>query len=142
MVVVNDDQRRIWYFNAGWPGSTHDDQVFQNSRIVLDLDDHFQEMEYIIGDGVYGPQTFMVSVYKKPAVGSHLHPDNDVFNKKLVKPHVPSKHTLGILKGRFPFLWSIFGCDLPARSHSNYSLVRPALHCTSQFSNWKQERKS
>jgi hypothetical protein len=73
MLVVNDDQRRIRYFNTGWPGSTHDDQVFQNSRIVQDLDDHFLEMEYIIGDSVYGPQNLIVVVYKKP-VGSPLTP--------------------------------------------------------------------
>jgi hypothetical protein len=43
MLVVNDDQRRIQYFYAGWPGSTHDDRVFRNSRIVLDLAEHFKE---------------------------------------------------------------------------------------------------
>jgi hypothetical protein len=49
----------------------------------------------------------MVSVYKKP-VGSPLHPDNKVFNMNLAKPHVSSQHTIGILKGRVPFLWSIW----------------------------------
>jgi hypothetical protein len=53
--VVNDDQRQIRYFNAGWPGSTHDDRVFQNLRILQDLDNHILEMEYIIGDSVYCP---------------------------------------------------------------------------------------
>jgi hypothetical protein len=51
MLVVNDDKRQICYFNAGWPGSTHNDRVFQNSRIVQDLGSHFWEQtEYIIGD--------------------------------------------------------------------------------------------
>jgi hypothetical protein len=62
------------------------------------LDDHFLEMEYIIGDSVYGPQTFMMVVYKKP-MGAPLHPDNEVFNKELATPYVSSKHTFGILKG-------------------------------------------
>jgi hypothetical protein len=74
-LIINDDKRRILYFNAGWPGSTHDDRVFQNSRIV----------EYIIGDSTYGPQNFMISTYKKP-VGAPLHPDNEVFNTKMAKP--------------------------------------------------------
>jgi hypothetical protein len=106
MLVVNNDKRRICYFNAGWPGSTHDDWVFRNSPIVQDLGSHFREMEYIIGDNAYGPHTFMISTYKKP-VGAPLHPDNKVFNKKLAKPRVSSEHTIGILKGRFPFLISI-----------------------------------
>ena len=79
MLVVNDDERRIWYFNAGWPGSTHDDRVFRNSRLVQDLASHFNETEYIIGDSAYGPQNFMVSVFKKP-VGAPKPPDNKVFN--------------------------------------------------------------
>ncbi len=106
MLVVNDDKRRIRYLNAGLPGSTHDDRVFQNSRIVQDLASHFRETEYIIGDSAYGPQNFMISTFKKP-VGAPLHPDNEVFNTKLAKPRVSSEHTIGILKGRFPFLRSI-----------------------------------
>ncbi len=67
MLVVNDDKRRIRYFNAGWPGSTHNDWVFRNSRIVQELTDHFQDKRpNIIGDSAYGPQNFMVSTYKTP----------------------------------------------------------------------------
>ena len=106
MLVINDDQRRIRYFNAGWPGSTHDDRVFRNSSIIQDLDTHFLPNEYIIGDSAYGPQNFMVSTFKKP-VGGPMSPDNEVFNNKLAKPRVSSEHTIGILKGRFPFLCSI-----------------------------------
>jgi hypothetical protein len=106
MLVVNDDERRIRYFNAGWPGSTHDDRVFRNSRLVQDLASHFNETEYIIGDSAYGPQNFMVSVFKKP-VGAPMPPDNEAFNTQLAKPRVSSEHTIGMLKGRFPFLRSI-----------------------------------
>ncbi len=106
MLVVNDDQRRIRYFHAGWPGSTHDDRVFRNCRIVQELQAHFQHMEYIIGDSAYGPQNFMVSTFKKP-VGAPMQPDNEAFNTKLAEPRVTSEHTIGILKGRFPFLRSI-----------------------------------
>jgi hypothetical protein len=106
MLVINDDERRIRYFNAGWPGSTHDDRVFRNSRIVQELDNHFEETQYIIGDSAYSPQNFMVSTFKKP-VGIPMPPDNEIFNTKLSKPRVSSEHTIGILKGRFPFLRSI-----------------------------------
>jgi hypothetical protein len=106
MLVVNDDKRKIRYFNAGWPGSTHDDRVFRNSQLAQDLESHFLDTEYIIGDSAYSPQNCMVSVYKKP-VGAPMHPDNEIFNTKLAKPRVSSEHTIGILKGRFPFLRSI-----------------------------------
>jgi hypothetical protein len=98
MLVVNNNERQIHYFYAGWPGSTHNDWVFQNSRIVQDLGSHFRGTEYIIGDRVRSPQNFMASTYKKP-VGTPLHPDNEVFNKKLAKPCVSSsENTIGILK--------------------------------------------
>jgi hypothetical protein len=106
MLVVNDDKRRIRYFNAGWPGSTHDDRVFRNSRIVQQLAEHFRDTEYIIGDSAYSPTDYMISTYKKP-VGAPMQPDKEVFNTKLSKPRVSSEHTIGILKGRFPFLRSI-----------------------------------
>jgi hypothetical protein len=106
MLVVNDDERRIRYFNAGWPGSTHDDRVFRNSKIVQELETHFLDTEYIIGDSAYGPQNFMVSTYKKP-VGAPIPPENEQFNTKLSRPRVTSEHTIGMLKGRFPFLRSI-----------------------------------
>ena len=106
MLVVNDDKRRIRYFNAGWPGSTHDDRVFRNSRIVQKLAEHFRDTEYIIGDSAYTPMDFMISTYKKP-IGAPLQPDKETFNTLPSKPRVTSEHTIGILKGRFPFLRSI-----------------------------------
>jgi hypothetical protein len=52
----------------GWPRLTHNDWVFQNSKIIQKLDDHFWEMEYIIGDGVFSPQNVMISAFKKTIV--------------------------------------------------------------------------
>jgi hypothetical protein len=49
----------------------------------------------------------MVSTFKKP-VGALMQPDNEAFNTKLAKPRVTSEHTIGILKGRFPFLCSLW----------------------------------
>jgi hypothetical protein len=106
MLVVNDDKRRIRYFNAGWPGSTHN-RVFRNSRIVQKLAEHFRDTEYIIGDSAYTPMDFMISTYKKP-IGAPLQPDKETFNTLLLKPRVTLEHTIGILKGRFPFLRSIW----------------------------------
>ena len=35
-------------------------------------------------------------------------PDNEAFNTQLATPRVLSEHTIGMLKGRFPFLRSIW----------------------------------
>jgi hypothetical protein len=31
VMVVCDDRKRVTYYNAGWPGATHDNQDFRNS---------------------------------------------------------------------------------------------------------------
>ena len=40
-MVVNDDQKMIRYFHAGWPGVVHDDRVMFNSKLCRKADEHF-----------------------------------------------------------------------------------------------------
>ena len=56
----------IWYFNAGWRYTIHDDRVSRNSMIIHKLDEHFCETEYIIGDNGYNHMVFLISKYKQP----------------------------------------------------------------------------
>jgi DDE superfamily endonuclease len=32
-IIVNDDQKRIWYYLAGYPGSSHDNRIFRNTKL-------------------------------------------------------------------------------------------------------------
>ena len=107
-LIVNDDKKRIRYHHLGWPGSTHDDRVLENSwlRMSSDNPDVFSPQEYIIGDSAYMARPWLVPAYKKPAGGT-MHHESEVFNEMLAKPRVNLEHTICILKCRFPFLQSI-----------------------------------
>jgi hypothetical protein len=63
--VVCDDCKRICYINKGWPGSVHDQRVFQNSVISKNPGVHFLDLEYLLGDLAYTPSPTMVPAYKK-----------------------------------------------------------------------------
>jgi hypothetical protein len=106
VLVVNDDKRRIRYFLAGWPGKTHDNQVFRNSKLGMNPENFFNHNQYILGDSAFEAQWFCIPAFKKPA-GGQIEQHRSRFNDLLATPRVISEHTIGIWKGRFPWLRSI-----------------------------------
>jgi hypothetical protein len=54
-LVVCDDQCRVLYYYAGWPGSTHDNRSWRNCNLNLKEDKYFDDIEYIIGDSAFNP---------------------------------------------------------------------------------------
>ncbi len=105
-LVVCDDQRLIRFYLSGWPGSAHDNRIFRNSDLFLNPEQYFSPTEYIIGDSAFSNKWFSVTTYKKPTNGSMI-PEHERFNNAISRPRVISEHTIGILKGRFPWLRSI-----------------------------------
>jgi hypothetical protein len=103
-MIVCDDRKRVTYYYAGWPGSTHDNRVFQNSRLFLNKNKYFNHLEYLLGDSAYSISTIMVQAFKKRMKTSHLPTDEKRFNTELAKVRIASEHCIGILKGRFQCL--------------------------------------
>jgi hypothetical protein len=62
--------------------------------------------QYILGDSAFENRWFMVSAYRKPQ-GVFIQREHEVFNDAMKPLRVISEHTIGILKGRFPWLRSI-----------------------------------
>jgi hypothetical protein len=105
-LIICDDQRRVRYFHCGWPGSTHDERVFRNCQISKDPDKWLSPTQYILGDTAYENDWYVLSSFRKPAGGIMPH-EQEVFNSAMKTLRVVSEHTIGILKGRFPFLRTI-----------------------------------
>ena len=101
VMVVCDDRRRIIYYNAGWPGSTHDNRVFRNTKLYLKRGEYFSHREYLLGDSAYSASPIMVQSFKKQSGQANLPPNNEFFNTRLAQVRIKSEHCIGILKGRF-----------------------------------------
>ena len=101
VMIVCDDKRRIIYYNAGWPGSTHDNRVFRNSKLFYNRKEYFSHHEYLLGDCAYSASPVMVQCFKKQASTSKLPPNNEFFNTCVAQVRITSEHCIGILKGRF-----------------------------------------
>ena len=105
-VIVCDHQRLIRYYVAGWPGSTHDNRIARNTAMWNSPSEFFEDHEYIIGDSAFENTWFMVSAFTAPP-GQSLVGDKRQFNTCMSRARVISEHTIGLLKGRFPWLRSI-----------------------------------
>ena len=101
VMIVCDDQKRVIYYNAGWPGSTHDNRVFRNSQLYLNRGDFFSHQEYLLGDSAYSASPIMVQSFKKQSAQSELQPHNEFFNTCLAQVRISTEHCIGMLKGRF-----------------------------------------
>jgi hypothetical protein len=104
VMVVCDDRKRITYYNAGWPGATHDNRVFRNSRLFLNRQDYFRFGEYLLGDSAYSCSSIMVQSFKKFPGAAALPVNKENFNTLLAQVRISSEHCIGILKGRFQCL--------------------------------------
>ena len=105
-LIANDHRKRIRYYHLGWPGSTHDDRVLTNSWLAKNWREAFGTSGIALGDCAYAPRDWLVPAFKKPT-GVCMPQEKSGFNSLLARPRVTSEHTIGILKGRFPFLRSI-----------------------------------
>jgi DDE superfamily endonuclease len=106
VLIVNDDNKIIRYYLSGWPGSAHDNRIFNNSQLVLKPHDYFSKQQYLLGDSAYENHWFMVSSYKCHK-GMTLSRPEETFNTALARPRITAEHTIGMLKGRFPWLRNI-----------------------------------
>jgi hypothetical protein len=118
-MVVNDDKKRICYLNIGWPASVHDERVWSNTTIARKPDNYFSPGEYLLADSAFSNRHYLVPAYKKLGNQCELLKDQMVFSKALAAACVRSEHTIGIWKGRFPWLRSI-----PMRISNKQSMRR------------------
>ena len=101
VMIVCDDQKRITYYNAGWPGSTHDNRVFRNTQLYNNRENFFSHKEYLLGDSAYSHSPIMVQSFKKTTGQANLSRNHKFFNTALAQVRISSEHCIGMLKGRF-----------------------------------------
>lgn len=102
-MIVCDDQKLIRHCYVGWPGSTHDNRVYDNSALGMNPRAFFSGEQYLLADSAYTPSREIVPAYKKP-FGGELAGDNKKFNDAHCNLRVRIEHCIGILKARFQSL--------------------------------------
>jgi hypothetical protein len=103
-LIIVDDKKRIRHASVGWPGSVHDNRIWSNSRIVLNPRDYFSPNEYTIGDSAFTNSNIMVTSYMRASGQAVLPAGQSWFNDVLNVPRSGVENTIGIWKGRFPWL--------------------------------------
>ena len=106
VLVINDDKRKIRAYLSGYPGSTHDNRLWRNMKQNQKSEDYFLAFEYILGDTAFEPSIICIPAYRSED-GYYRDPDKEKFNHVLSSPRVISEHTMGLWKGRFPWLRNI-----------------------------------
>jgi hypothetical protein len=106
VMIVNDDKRKIRYYYSGMPGSAHDMRVFRKTPLFTNPEAYFGTRYYLLGDSAFTCSHSRVASFKAPN-GYALGEDETKFNTHVGRLRILSEHTIGILKGRFPWLKSI-----------------------------------
>jgi hypothetical protein len=103
---MNDHKRRIRHYLAGFPGTSHDNRIWEATDLFKNPDFYFAVGQYLLGDSAFSNGHTMVASYKKPP-GEALPSRHERFNTQVAKARISSEHTIGMLKSRFPWLRSI-----------------------------------
>nr|XP_024219985.1 putative nuclease HARBI1 [Halyomorpha halys] len=98
--IVCDYKLQVRHFICGFPGSVHDQRIFNYSSIDKKSSNYFSGMQWIAGDTAYALKPYVLSPFKTPP-GGNLTERQKKFNAHFSKYRVRVEHTLGIIKEKF-----------------------------------------
>ncbi|XP_036329506.1 putative nuclease HARBI1 [Rhagoletis pomonella] len=101
MQAICDERKKFLNVFIGFPGSSHDSWVLQNSPVFRNLSLLCGDY-YILGDSAYPCSDYIITPFKD---NGHLTRDQKYFNIQLSKGRVVVENSFGILKQRFRQLY-------------------------------------
>ena len=101
MQAICNHQRKFIDVFIGFPGSMHDNRVFDNSFISSELSS-FCGNYYILGDSAYASSEHLITPYRD---NGHLNSKQKLFNVALSTNRVIIEHCFGMMKQRFRQLY-------------------------------------
>lgn len=97
--TVCDHKTRIMDIVARWPGSAHDQNIFNNSTLKA----RFERGEFgdalILGDSGYAIRPYLVTPLRNPVL-----PEEHLYNEAQIRTRTTVERSYGIWKRRFPCL--------------------------------------
>lgn len=97
--IVGDSDLRIRDVVARWPGSTHDQTIFNNSSLKARFENNGFRNLILLGDSGYALKKYLITPI--------LNPTNEVehvFNESQIRTRNPIERLFSVLKRRFPIL--------------------------------------
>jgi hypothetical protein len=102
--IVCDLDRKIIYYQVGWPGSIFDQTAFAQTVLHRSPGNFMSENQYLLGDSGYTATARMLTPYRNPIAELK---ENAIFNLCFSRARVIVEHTIGILKSRWSSLRGI-----------------------------------
>ena len=96
--AICDGDLRITNLVARWPGSTHDNRIFENSDICFRFENN-EIQGILLGDNGYGLKRYLMTPLLNPNTREQRH-----YNYVHSKTRVKIENLFGVLKRRFPCL--------------------------------------
>ena len=64
MLVISNDKEEMIYYMSGFPGSAHDNCVWENTQVCKEPEKDFSDTEYILADTSFSPSNHCVPLHK------------------------------------------------------------------------------
>lgn len=113
---------------ARWPGSAHDSNIFNNSRICSRFENGEFKDYVILGDGGYGLKPYLMTPLANPqSRGEKLYNESQIRTRNVIE------RTFGVMKRRFPIL--SLGIRLNVKTVMNIVVACAVLHNMCRFRN-------
>ncbi|ETV63705.1 hypothetical protein H257_19364 [Aphanomyces astaci] len=101
--IVCDHRAIIRDIYTGWPGSTHDNRLWRNSKLFIHARQYFDRSQFLLGDSAYQLSSCLVPAFKNQTHQVMEH-HKSWFNSHIAKGRIKAEHCIGMLKGRFQYL--------------------------------------
>lgn len=98
--AVCDYRLKIRHIVVGYPGSVHDSRIYRESSLSINLENYFNNNEYILGDSAYQLTNTVVTPYRANACEATF-ANRAKFNRTLSKYRIRIENCFGALKERF-----------------------------------------
>ena len=108
-LIFSDHNKKIRASSLGWPGRCHDNRMWRNHKFLDEPQHYFSNLEYLLADSAFTPSNIIVPSFKRKP-GVELPPIQSEFNTLVAKCRYLNENTIGILKGKFPYLRGMSTC--------------------------------
>lgn len=96
--TVADSKLKIQNIVCRWPGSAHDQLIFNNSRLRVLMETVYQGY-FLLGDSGYGVENFLLTPLNNPVTrGENLYNESQIRTRNVIE------RSYGVWKRRFPCL--------------------------------------